>query len=100
MEKQAVQQMQGAVELMRDAVQVGAGSIGAAHQELAGIPYRVLQHVPLLSRPAGVVERMQRDITQLAYSTVRAIAGVVAAAATRSLNAVAAEQQGDEAAQG
>jgi hypothetical protein len=44
----------------------------------------VLQHVPLLARPAHVIERVQRTITRTAYCSVGVIAGM-AAAATRLL---------------
>lgn len=92
MEEQTVRQMQGAVDLLRDGIQAGAGSIGAAHQEIAEIPYRVLRRIPGVSRPAGAIGRIQRGITHLAYAGVGAIAGVVAAAATRLLQATVAEQ--------
>ena len=92
MEEQTKRQMQGAVELLRDVVQAGAGSIGAAHQEIAEVPYRVLSHIPGISRPAGAIGNIQREVTQLAYATVGAIAGAVAAATTHLLQAMVAEQ--------
>jgi hypothetical protein len=93
MQKQTVQQMQGAVELLRDAVQVGTEKIGAAHQEIADVPYRILRRVPVVSGPAGTVEHMQTGITQWAYTSVAAIAWLVAAAAKRLLQTVETERQ-------
>ena len=79
MEEQTVQQLQGAAELLRDGVQAAARSIETAHLEIAEVPYRVLRRVPLVALPAAAVGRVQRDITQLAYRSVRAAAGAVAA---------------------
>jgi hypothetical protein len=85
MEQQTARQLQGAVELIRDVTQGAASSIGAAQEDIAGVPYRVLQHVPLLAGPAHVIERVQRTITRTAYCSVGVIAGVAATAATRLL---------------
>ena len=79
MQEQTVQQLQGAAELLRDGVQAAAKSIETAHLEIAEVPYRLLGRVPLVARPAAAVGRVQRDITQLAYRSVRAAAAVTAA---------------------
>lgn len=92
MDKHTVQQMQGAVELLRDAVQVGTDKIGATHQEIADVPYRILRRVPLVSKPASVAERVQTGITHWAYASVSAIAGAVAAAANYLLQKVETSQ--------
>lgn len=81
MDKHTVQQMQGAVELARDAVLVGTGKIGATHLEIADIPYHFLRRVPLVAGPAGAVERVQQGIARLVYASLSVIAGVVAVAA-------------------
>lgn len=85
MQEQTRHQMQGAVELLRDATQGAAGAIGTAHEDIAAIPYAVLRRIPLLAGPAGAIERTQLGITRLAYRSVGAIAGAAAAVATRLL---------------
>ena len=85
MDEQTVRQVQGAVELLRDGVQGAAKSIGAAQEEMAGIPYGVLSCIPLVRGPAAAAGRVQRDITRLAYGSVSAAAGAVAAGVTRLL---------------
>lgn len=82
MEEQTVRQVQGAVELLRDGVQGAARSIGAVQEEIAGISYGVLRHIPLVAGPAAAAGRVQMDITQLAYRSVSAAAGAVAAGVT------------------
>ena len=91
MQHQTVRQLQGAVDLLRDAVQGTAVALGAAHAEIAGQPYNVLRRIPLVSRPAGAVESMQRDITRLVYRSVGAVAGAAACAAALLLQAAQAE---------
>lgn len=98
MDKHTVQQMQGAVELARDAVLVGTGKIGATHQEIADIPYHFLRRVPLVAGPAGAVERVQQGITHLVYASLSVIAGVVAVAAKHLLQQVETEQEPGDAA--
>lgn len=76
------QQIQGTIELLRDATQAAAKSIGAAHEDIAGIPYAALRCVPLLARPADAIERTQLGITRLVYGSVAAVAGATATVAT------------------
>ena len=92
MEEQTRQQVQGAVELARDAVQAGARSIGAAHEEIADIPYRVLRRIPVVARPAGAIGRVQQGITRFVYAAVGATSGLATAVATCLLQAAAAER--------
>lgn len=87
MEEQTARQAQGAVELLRDAVQAGAGSIGAAHQDIAALPYAILGCIPIISRPARAIGQVQTNITRVIYRSVGNIAGSLAAWATLLIQA-------------
>jgi len=92
MEEQTAQQAQGAVELLRDAVQAGARSIGAAHQEIADLPYAILRCIPVVSRPASAIGQVQTKITRAAYRSVGVVTGIVAAGAALLIQAAAANR--------
>lgn len=87
MEEQSARQAQGTVELLRDAVQAGAKSIGAAHQDIAELPYAILRRIPVISRPARRIGQVQTHVTGVAYRSVGMVAGAVAAIATLIIHA-------------
>lgn len=87
MEQQSVRQMQGAVELARDATVAATTAIGEVHTQSANVPYAILKQIPLVRSPAGRIERIQSCITVVVYQSIHTISMLSASVATQALGA-------------
>ena len=85
MEEQSVRQMQGVVELLRDAAVATSHAIGEAHARIANVPYAVLKRIPLVRGPSGRIESIQLCITAVFYASFRTISVRSAFVATQAL---------------
>lgn len=94
MEEQTVRQLQGAADLLQDAVTHGAGAIERAHLQTMRVPYAVLERVRPIAGPVRVVERVQVELTVVVYGAVRGIAGLAAAATRKAIQLCTEQYQG------
>lgn len=84
-EKRTLDQLRGAVELVRDGVEAVARETENVHRELMRRPYAVLARIPAVSGPSRAIELFHGAVTGLAYGAVRTVNQVVATAVVTAL---------------
>lgn len=82
MEPHTRQQLQGAVHLITDTVEVAATNIGAAHQAIVRRIYAPFSLLGPLAVPVQAIEQIQQGITAGVYQTIRTINQLVGKGAT------------------
>jgi uncharacterized protein (DUF2236 family) len=94
-DNQSVRQMQGAVDLLRDATVAGSVAIGEIHARTAGVPYAVLKHIPLARGPAGRIEKVQSCITVAVYQSIHTFSTLSAFVAKHALDTLVNKTAGE-----
>ncbi|MET0385289.1 MAG: hypothetical protein ABW321_04985 [Polyangiales bacterium] len=75
---ESIKRWRGLTALLADAVANGASSVERIHLSTARIPFRVLEQIPVVSGPAGVVDRLHGVTVAGVYGSVRIVTRVVA----------------------
>lgn len=86
MDQHNLRQLRGLKDLVQETVDDAVGAIADVHREMARRPYALMSHLPLIGRPAREIERVQHDIIDGIYGSIRAVNAVVGKAASYTLD--------------
>jgi hypothetical protein len=73
----SLEQWKGLSELVTDAVVSGASAIERVHLAVASRPFDILEEIPIVAAPAGVVRVVHDLSTRASYASVRGVARLV-----------------------
>ena len=73
----SIAQWKGVAALVTDAVVGGASAIERVHLAVASRPFDVLEQIPVVAAPAGMVRVVHDLSTRASYASVRGVARLV-----------------------
>lgn len=96
MDHETVKQMRGVADLLHDGVDAAVTSIQKTQRGVVHRTYTVVAHVSHLGAPVRVIESVQQAITDGIYGSIRLGNHAVGAAATLTLDCLAARAVDEE----
>lgn len=90
MDRQTIEQLRGAKDLLTDGVEGGATAVADAQRDMTHRVYDLVACLPGLGGAARGIEAIQQTITADIYSSIRAINRLLGVAADCALNGLAA----------
>jgi hypothetical protein len=93
MEPLTMQRIRGAKVLMEETIEALVIAIAEAHQDIAHLPYAVLEQVEVIATPLRAIEQVQQGITIHVYQAIRAMNQIVGIAATQLLDQLEAQEK-------
>src|SRR5207247_5444540 len=85
MEQLPMRQILGMKDLIQDTIEATVIAIAKAHQDIAHLPYAVLEQIDPIAAPVRTIEHVQQTITDEVYYAIRVVNQIVGTAAAHVL---------------
>lgn len=73
MDQRTIRQLRGASDLVGETVAATVTLVAQTHRTMARQPYALLSQIPVIGRPARLIEQFQNSIMEQVYSSILSV---------------------------
>ena len=96
MDKERAEHLKEIKDLIHDGVERAANFVEKHHRHAADKPFRVLESIPVISRPSSLVRGVHDGVVSLTYGSIRTINRVGKAIDDWALGRLVVSDDGDD----